>query len=192
MKRIDLTGTRKHRLLVIGYSHSHKQPSGQMRAMWDVVCDCGKKLKCSTSNLTHGTTKSCGCYVAELRKKGMIKLNPESAIEEQYRLTKGQAKKRNKEFNLDYEQYKQIAIKNCHYCGSKPYEKYSQVKNSKKIKLNGIDRVDAKKGYTIDNCVPCCGICNTMKMDRSLDEFFTKIAEIYTKCQLTNREAPNQ
>jgi hypothetical protein len=62
--------------------------------MWNVICDCGKELLISTANLTGGQTKSCGCYVAELRKKGMIKLNPESAIEEQYRLTKGQAKKR--------------------------------------------------------------------------------------------------
>lgn len=182
MKRIDLTGTRKHRLLVIGYSHSHIQPSGQKRAMWDVVCDCGKKLKCSTSNLTHGTTKSCGCYIAERRAKGMITPNPESAGLEQYNQTKNKALKRNKTFDLTYEQYKEIATKDCQYCGAKPYEKYSQVKNSTKIKLNGIDRVDTKKGYTMENCVPCCGVCNTMKMDRSLDEFLTKISEIYQKC----------
>lgn len=189
MKRLELAGKKFYRLTVIKYSHSHIQPSGQKRAMWNVICDCGKELLISTANLTGGQTKSCGCYVAELRKKGMIKLNPESAIEEQYRLTKGQAKKRNKEFDLTYEQYKDIAIKDCHYCGSEPYEKYSQVKNSKKIKLNGIDRVNPKIGYTIGNCVPCCGICNTMKMDRSLDEFLSKITEIYTKCQLTKAEA---
>jgi hypothetical protein len=122
----------------------------------------------------------------------MIKLNPESAIEEQYRHTKGTAKKRKKPFHLTYEQYKEIAVKNCNYCGSEPYERYSQVKNSKKIKLNGIDRVNPKIGYTIGNCVPCCGTCNTMKMDRSLDEFLMKITEIYLKCQSTKAEAKNQ
>jgi hypothetical protein len=192
MKRIDLTGKQFYRLTVTGYSHSHIQPSGQKRAIWDVVCSCGTKLKAPTSNLISNNTKSCGCYIDELRRKGMIKLNPESAIEEQYRHTKGTAKKRNKIFNLTYEQFKEISVKNCNYCGSEPYERYSQVKNSKKIKLNGIDRVNPKIGYTIGNCVPCCGTCNTMKMDRSLDEFLMKITEIYLKCQSTKAEAKNQ
>jgi hypothetical protein len=191
MKRLDLAGKKFHRLTVLNYSHSHIQPSMQKRAIWNVICDCGKKFQISTANLTGGQTKSCGCYIAELRKKGMIKLNPESAIEEQYRLTKGQAKKRNKDFDLTYEQYKKIVIKDCHYCNAKPYQKYSQVKNSKKIKLNGIDRINTKIGYTIDNCVPCCGVCNTMKMDKSLDEFLTKIAEIYQKCHSTKAEVKN-
>jgi len=191
MKRLELAGKKFHRLTVINYSHSHIQPSMQKRAIWNVICDCGKEFQISTANLTGGQTKSCGCYIAELRKKGMIKLNPESAIEEQYRLTRGQAKKRNKDFDLTYEQYKKIVINDCHYCGAEPYQKYSKVKNSKKIKLNGIDRINTKIGYTIDNCVPCCGVCNTMKMDKSLDEFLTKIAEIYQKCHLTKAEAKN-
>lgn len=182
MKRIDLTGQRKERLLITGFSHSHRQPSGQIRAVWNAICDCGKPVKISTSNFTHGETKSCGCYIADRRKKGMITPNPESAGLEQYNQTKNKALKRNKEFNLTYEQYKEIATKDCTYCGAPPYEKYSQVKNSAKIKLNGIDRVNTKKGYTIDNCVPCCGTCNTMKMDKSLEEFLTKISEIYKKC----------
>jgi hypothetical protein len=27
----------------------------------------------------------------------------------------------------------------------------------------GIDRVDNNKGYTVDNCVPCCTLCNRAK-----------------------------
>jgi hypothetical protein len=27
----------------------------------------------------------------------------------------------------------------------------------------GLDRIDSKKGYTKDNCVPCCGFCNNLK-----------------------------
>ena len=43
----------------------------------------------------------------------------------------------------------------------------------------GIDRKDNNKGYTNDNCVPCCGFCNKMKMDHSIDEFYSQIIRIY-------------
>ena len=43
----------------------------------------------------------------------------------------------------------------------------------------GIDRVDARKSYTIDNCKSCCTLCNYMKKDWTLQEFFGQIARIY-------------
>lgn len=45
--------------------------------------------------------------------------------------------------------------------------------------INGIDRKDSSKGYTIDNCVPCCTECNTMKSDLPLDVFYNRIDKIY-------------
>jgi hypothetical protein len=64
-----------------------------------------------------------------------------------------------------------------YHCG----EKHSNIlsikrKNiqSSEFQYNGIDRVDSSKGYYIDNCVPCCGICNTCKMDLTLDEFIKR------------------
>ena len=37
---------------------------------------------------------------------------------------------------------------------------------------NGLYRYDNLLGYTIDNVVPCCGKCNRMKMDLSIEELF--------------------
>lgn len=182
MKRLDLANKKFGRLTVKNYSHSHRQPSGQMRAMWNVVCDCGKPVIISTANLTSGNTISCGCYVAELRKKGMIKTDPESMIKEHFSRYKSAARKRKKSFDLTYDQFKTICSKDCEYCGQSPKEKFTKVKNVVKIKLNGIDRVDNNLGYSIDNCVSSCGICNSMKMDRSQKEFLNKIMEIYQKC----------
>ena len=45
--------------------------------------------------------------------------------------------------------------------------------------MNGIDRVDSSKGYTLDNCVPCCSICNTMKLNYTLQEFSDHITKVY-------------
>jgi hypothetical protein len=41
----------------------------------------------------------------------------------------------------------------CVYCGFFDLDK----------KVNGIDRLESSKNYTIDNCVPCCTHCNIMK-----------------------------
>lgn len=43
----------------------------------------------------------------------------------------------------------------------------------------GIDRLDNSKNYTTENCVPCCGCCNRMKMDLTLPFFIEQIKRIY-------------
>jgi hypothetical protein len=55
----------------------------------------------------------------------------------------------------------------CAYCGEIPNE------------LNGLDRIDNNKGYTIDNVVPCCKNCNWAKNDLSINEFKKHIEKIY-------------
>ena len=182
MKRIDLTGKQFNRLTVIGYSHHYTQPSGTKRALWDVVCTCGKKFKILACNLTSGNTISCGCYMNELRKKGMVKRTVDSDVKSLMTVYKHGAKNRNKEFDLTFEIFKDLVTKNCHYCGDPPQEKFTRAGKTKKIKLNGIDRLDNKKGYTIDNSVPCCTVCNRMKLNSSVDDFFNKIKRIHAKC----------
>jgi hypothetical protein len=53
--------------------------------------------------------------------------------------------------------FNDISQKNCHYCGV--------------TGPNGIDRIDCKKGYHNDNCVPCCKHCNYVKGNLSLEDF---------------------
>ena len=36
----------------------------------------------------------------------------------------------------------------------------------------------------MSNVKPCCGSCNFIKKDMSLDELFHKMAEIYLKCKI--------
>ena len=45
----------------------------------------------------------------------------------------------------------------CHYCGG--------------VKSMGLDRVDNARGYTMDNVVPVCTVCNLMKKDMPPEEF---------------------
>jgi len=56
------------------------------------------------------------------------------------------------------------------YCGAKPEEKkFRDHKFS--ILSNGIDRVNNLEGYILDNCVPCCVLCNTAKNNLTLEDF---------------------
>lgn len=68
-------------------------------------------------------------------------------------ICKGRSKRRGFEWMLTKEQYAALLAENkCHYCrGVLPETAY------------GLDRKDSTKGYTLDNVVPCCKNCNSMK-----------------------------
>jgi hypothetical protein len=53
----------------------------------------------------------------------------------------------------------------CHYCGSA-------------IATIGVDRIDSSKGYSLDNCVPCCKVCNQMKWSLGTEEWFDHMLTI--------------
>ena len=69
----------------------------------------------------------------------------------------GNAKCRGLNFELSEQQAITMLHSNCYYCD--------------KPNADGIDRIDSTKNYTVDNCVPCCGICNRMKNKYDLDTF---------------------
>lgn len=63
------------------------------------------------------------------------------------------AKDRGFSYNLTFEQCEHLFKGTCFYCGHQSDSGY----------LNGIDRLDNDIGYTTQNCVTCCSICNYMK-----------------------------
>jgi hypothetical protein len=71
---------------------------------------------------------------------------------------KGNARVKNIEFSLTFEQFESFWQKPCYYCGMD-------------ITTIGLDRVDNAKGYTIDNVVPCCEWCNRQKLGYTQEEF---------------------
>ena len=46
------------------------------------------------------------------------------------------------------------------------------------MNLNGVDRKNNELFYNIENSLPCCKSCNSMKMAMTYDEFITKIKKI--------------
>ena len=83
-----------------------------------------------------------------------------------YLMLKRSAKARNYTMELSMEDMMLFWQKACYYCGDG-------------IKTVGLDRVDNKKGYTIENIVSCCENCNRMKLTQTKEEFLEKVRKIY-------------
>jgi len=60
------------------------------------------------------------------------------------------------------------------------FETYKPIPNhiDKKGTYCGIDRIDNTKSYIKENCVPCCNICNRMKLEMNTQEFIEHIRRI--------------
>ena len=87
---------------------------------------------------------------------------------ERLRRSADEAKRTNKKWSLTLEDYTQEISQGCFYCG--------------KGLLNHVgtclDRIDNSKGYTLDNVLPCCGICNQTRNEHwSVEETQAMILE---------------
>ena len=92
------------------------------------------------------------------------------------------AEKRKKEWNLSFDDFVNISTQKCFYCGAEPEIQYRQQTGCNEMlgdKFNGIDRINSDLGYSIDNCVPCCSICNMMKTNYTKEYFLNHIKKIY-------------
>jgi hypothetical protein len=89
-----------------------------------------------------------------------------------YSQYKKRALEKNKEFKLTKNEFIIITSQPCYYCGVSDKTYYDDYG------AGGIDRVDSNKGYIFDNCVPCCGMCNQMKLDYTKEEFLNQCLQI--------------
>lgn len=176
----DLTGMKFGKLKVVKFLHKSKD----YRDVYECLCDCTRTVKLVGKNLTSGNSSQCRyCKYYEMRsEKGQAGFN------RCWLNYVHNAKQRNLSFELDKEQFRELTKQNCHYCGVEPRTKclpYSKTayKEADSFKHsvythNGIDRVDTKKGYSLENCITCCEMCNKAKMDNSLEDFLTWVKRI--------------
>ena len=170
---IDLTGKKFGKLTVI--ERSFNGNFNQTR--WLCKCDCGNEVIVQSENLRNGVTKSCNCLRGEFNK-----LNPGlSSMRMAMMNYKNGAKTRRLKYNLTEEQFKEITQQDCYYCGAEPNNKSEHKGHNGIYIYNGLDRIDNKKGYTIDNVVPCCWICNIAKHNLTLQEFKDWIRKVYKR-----------
>lgn len=73
----------------------------------------------------------------------------------------------------------------CEYCGAIANEHmYRGSGCSTSFACNGIDRIDNELGYTLDNVVSCCKLCNVAKSNKLYTDWMRWIGRIVER----NRE----
>lgn len=82
---------------------------------------------------------------------------------------KRRAAELNLPFDFDSKTFYEFVDQSCHYCGQ-----------TTETKRNGIDRKDNTKGYTLDNCLPCCKTCNYAKNAMGYEDFKLWVQKIYS------------
>lgn len=195
----DLQGQKFFRLLVI--SEIEKRQKGKVK--WFCLCDCGNYCEKLGTSLVCGITRSCGCY----RKEVVSKKNKEfpirkykdnqSAKNRLYKTYKNGAIQRGYDFLLTKEELLDLTSRNCYYCGDSPKQTSNSYTSLPDYIYNGIDRINNSLGYNLDNCVPCCKICNVAKGSRLFDDFVEWLERvksfqqgIWLNCRKIGAQAP--
>lgn len=167
-QKLDLDGKRFGKLVATNQLKRRND-----RTLRLCMCDCGNEQWVLTYSLLHNHTRSCGC--ARSLAHGRAARNS-LLLDYQHG-----ARKRDLDWLLSDEDFDRLTQGMCHYCGRAPRSIKSKKPYNGDYLYNGIDRVDNDLGYTTDNAVTCCCICNNAKKDLSVEEFMEWIRDICEK-----------
>lgn len=160
-----------------------------------IECQCGNIKE--KARYVGKKAKTCGdgCPISfmlrSLVKKDQVfksKFPPgELGLRRLFGLYRGRAVKIGRVFDLTLVDFRYITGSNCHYCGKPPSMVYYHTRKGSpeaviehnKYVYSSVDRVDSSGGYTLDNCVPACKLCNNMKVNHAVDDFLSHVAKIY-------------
>lgn len=160
----DVTGKRFGRLIAI-----KRIPQQGLVPLthYKCQCDCGEFKVVEYKKLQNKHTRSCGCLQKESRFRKRSS-NEDKYLNKKWCSYRGQAKRRELEWNLTKSQFASLVKDICFYCNSLSPTGYV-----------GIDRLNSKKGYYIGNCVSACFTCNYAKGTKSVKEFKKWIAKVH-------------
>jgi len=177
-----IVGEKYNRWVVINDSHQTQYFGKNNRPVRCFLCECecGKQQFVRGDYLTQNRSKSCGCLRSEIAKlTGKKQKTITSYHNKIYGDSKRSAKHRGKEWFLSKQEHLDIITKSCYYCEENPILRKSNI--GVPFPHWGIDRQDNNIGYTVNNSVSCCSICNTMKMDLSIENFSNHIKKLSSR-----------
>ena len=176
MRKLELVGRTFDRLTVIQRARIVANTT-----FWICQCSCdGMYTIIQGKGLISKKIRSCGCLrretsqkIARIRIAANTLPSGVASFNLLFAIYKFQANKRKFPFELTKDEFRILTKKKCFYCGAEP----AQIHKNRFCKgdyiYNGVDRKVNTLGYTIENSVPCCGTCNVMKMEMSVDEFIS-------------------
>ncbi len=148
--RIDLTGQRFGRLVVLRYLYSQHG----RRPVWLCHCDCGKQKELLGDYLNRGQTQSCGCLQRELsRERGQKRIahghgrrNQQSPTYQSWYSMKQRC------LNPKHGRYKDWGGRGIKVCGR--WLNFENFLSDMGVRPAGktIDRIDNDGDYGLDNC----------------------------------------
>jgi hypothetical protein len=148
---------------------------------------CGKDFEAFKTRYNNESLscKECSLNQAkqdEKRKDRVRNYKEENSnnIEGYYKGYITNATKKGREITIDFDTFTALVTSECYYCNY-----------SSETETIGIDRIDNTKGYTNENCVPCCWKCNRMKHVYHA-QFFIKKCKIMVKQEEATKELFNQ
>lgn len=174
--RLDITGKTFGRLTAL-------RDSGMRyfsNRVWVCKCACGATVGVPATKLISGHTSSCGCYLSEVRGK-IRRIRPYEGLYNSM-VNNTARRKRPVSMELTYEGFLEFIRtgSQCHYC----HDKVTWTEYNKGGKGNcgyNLDRIDNNQGYSVTNCLVCCGTCNNMKGTMGYHEFLAKVQVIYNR-----------
>lgn len=173
----DLRGGVFGALRVLCDKPFHKWNGGKNRIYWNCYCDpqlggCGIYTQIIRDALISGDNKSCGCLVgknvSETNKRKAREKYGHPGLRAHYVVYSLRPQWTGE---ISYEMFAKLVTQPCHYCG---IEGNLYITGSKRNEFFGVglDRIDSKGPYSLDNVVPCCVGCNMRKRNVfSYDEF---------------------
>lgn len=184
----DLSGTRFGSLRVVAFDGYRGTPT--QHAHWGCECDCGRVRVVRATRLTRGGVTSCaecararGAALASAKRRAKPKATALNMVIGTYRTN---AAKRGLPFDLCDANLLGLFKSACFYCGSPPRTTRKNRTNTDLFVYNGIDRKENTLGYTHDNVVPCCAICNYAKREMGVVKFLAWVRAVYRhSCEAT-------
>ena len=159
-------GDRFGSLTVLHFSHTDKR----WRRHYLCRCDCGIQKTVQGTLLRDGNTRSCGCKAKEAARKRALPhgIAARNQVFAGYRC---KAKSASRAFTITIPQFEKLSKSKCFYCGNLPSNVNRSPNGTGDYAYNGLDRIDSRKGYSVNNLVACCRSCNLAKGARSQGEF---------------------
>lgn len=161
-----------------------KDKYGQWKIL--VRCNCGTEKMVTEYTVWSGKSVSCSkCGHKRRASVDRRSRNDEGDLNSAWtHYISGYSRSANKrgfEFSLMPDKFKELCRMSCYYCDSPPNNNRNFGGGRTLANVNGIDRKNSALGYTNENCVPCCKICNWMKSTLTTDEFISHIERVYKK-----------
>ncbi len=159
-------------LTILEFSHSKQYTTRSRHHFFKYRCHCGNEKIGNLYDIKRGSTTSCGC------RRVNEAIEKEAGLKSLYHIYKKGAQKRNYSFELSIDEFKLLTSQNCSYCGRAPHRFRKSWSEHSVYTYNGVDRRDNTLGYVLENCVPCCSICNRAKSDLPYEEFIEWIQAV--------------